>query len=137
MDKLQLKIVTPQGLVFDDTVDQVNVETERGEIGILPHHEGLTAQIVPGEMRVKQGGKTTVMATGGGLLQVAGGQLSILTDSALEADLLDEGVILAAKQRAQEALEQKLSDEEYAVALGELEKSLAKLKVKRRHRSAV
>lgn len=133
MSQLHLKIVTPEKEIFDEDVDMVTLTTTEGEIGILPHHINLMTQVVPGELRIKIGDKTTVMATGSGLLQMDNNTLVIATDLAEKAEDINEKAVEEARERAQKALEQTLSDEEYAETLAVLEKSLAKLKVKRRH----
>lgn len=135
MADLHLKIVTPEKQIFDETVDQVNVFTTEGELGILPHHASLMAKMVPGELTYKKEGKAVSMATGDGFLQVNNNTLTVMTDLAVEASDIDEKAVEQAKLRAQQALEQTLSDEEYATTLANLEKALAQLRVKRRHRS--
>lgn len=134
MSQLNLKIVTPEKLVLEELVDQVNVSTSEGEIGILPNHTSLMAKIVPGEIRIKKGGKIEPLAVGEGFLQVQNNNLTIMADLATHAEHIDEKAVEEAKKRAEQALEQKLSDEEYAETLAILEKSLAQLRVKRRHR---
>ncbi len=134
MAKLHLKILTPEKEIYDGEVDEVIVPTESGEIGILPHHTNLMSQMVAGELRIKDGGKTQIMATGSGLLQMADNTLSIMTDLAENQEDINEKAAEEAKGRAEQALEQTLTDEEYAETLAALEKSLAQLKVKRRHR---
>lgn len=134
MAKLNLKIVTPEQEIFSGEVDEVMVTTVDGEIGILPNHTGLLSQIIPGEMRIKSGGKVTVMATGSGLLQMRSNTLFIMTDLAQGLEEIDEKAAEEARKRAEAALEQTLADEEYAETVAILEKSLAQLKVKRRHR---
>ena len=135
MAELHLKIVTPEAQIRDEMVDQVNVSTTQGELGILPHHADLISKIVPGELKIKKGPKIEYFATGEGFLQVTNNVLTIMTDLAESASDIDERAVEAAKKRAEEALEQKLGDEEYAETLAIIEKSLAQLKVKRRHRS--
>ena len=134
MSQLNLKIVTPDSEIFNETVDAVNAFTEQGEIGILPYHINLMTKLTPGELKIKKGNKLTYMATGDGFLQVSDNTVTIMTDMAVDEDLINEKAVEEAKKRAQQALEQKLSDEEYAQTLSVLEKSLAQLKVKRRHR---
>ena len=134
MSELHLKIVTPEKLIYDSEVSQVNVSTEQGEIGILPHHANLMAKLIPGELVIKKGGKMDSMAVGDGFLQVADNVLTVMTDLATYTQDIDERVVEEAKKRAEQALEQTLSDEEYAETLANLEKSLAQLRVKRRHR---
>ncbi len=134
MAELQLKVVTPEKEIFSDTVDQVNVSTADGEIGILPHHTNLMAKVVPGELRIKKGAKVDVLAVGEGFLQVTDNVLTVMTDMAIGEEAINEKAVEEAKKRAELALEQKLSDEEYAETMAALEKSLAQLRVKRRHR---
>lgn len=135
MAQINLKIVTPEEEVFSETVDQVNVSTSNGEIGILPGHAALMSKVLPGELKIKKGGKISYLAVGEGFLQIADNTVTILADLAEHASEIDERAVEAAKKRAEEALSQKLSGEEYAETLAMLEKSLAQLKVKRRHRS--
>lgn len=134
MSELHLKIVTPEKLIVDEDVDMVTLTSSEGELGILPHHANLMAQLEPGELRIKKGGKVDVLATGDGFIQVADNTLTILTDLAVDESDIDEKKVEEAKKRAEQALEQKLSDEEYAETLAILEKSLAQLRVKRRHK---
>jgi len=134
MSQLHLKIVTPEKLIFDEEVSQVNVSTEDGQIGILPNHTNLMAKIIPGELVIKKNGKLDTLAVGEGFLQMADNTLTVMTDLAVNEADIDERAAEEAKKRAEQALEQKLSDEEYAETLAILEKSLAQLRIKRRHR---
>lgn len=134
MSQLHLKIVTPEEVYIDEQVDMVTLTSADGELGILPHHTNLMAKLEPGELRIKKGGKTEILATGDGFIQVADNTLTILTDLAENLEEIDEKAVEDARKRAEAALEQKLSNEEYAETLAVLEKSLAQLRVKRRHR---
>lgn len=135
MASLHLKIVTPEKLIIDEEVDMVTLTTSEGEIGVLPHHASLMAKLMPGELRIKRGAKLELFATGDGFIQVIDNTLTILTDLAIDESDIDEKAVEDAKKRAETALEQKLSDEEYAETLAILEKSLAQLRIKRRHRT--
>ncbi len=131
---LHLKIVTPEKLLFDEEVSQVNVSTEQGILGILPNHANLMAKLEPGELVIKKGGKEDTLAVGDGFLQVSGNVLTVMTDLAVNETDIDERAVEEAKKRAEAALSQTLSDEEYAETLANLEKSLAQLRIKRRHK---
>ena len=137
MSVLNLKIVTPEEIVYQGEADQVNVSTTQGELGILPHHASLMAKLIPGELKIKKSGKTSYFAIGDGFLQVENNGLTIMTDLAENAEEIDEKAVEAARKRAEEALEQQLGNEEYAETLASLEKSLAQLKVKRRRRASI
>jgi F-type H+-transporting ATPase subunit epsilon len=134
---LHLKVVTPEKQIFDEDVDMVNVTSQDGELGILPHHVNLMAKLLPGELRIKKGGKTEALATGDGFLQMANNTLTIMTDLAVNASDINEREVEEAKKRAEKALEEKLSDEEYAATLAMIEKATAQLRVKRRHHRGV
>lgn len=134
MAQLHLKVVTPEKLVLDEEVSQVNVSTEEGQIGILPNHANLMAKLEPGELVIKRSGKVDSLAVGDGFLQVSNNSLTIMTDLATYEKDIDEKAVEDARKRAQAALEEKLSSEEYAETLAVLEKSLAQLRVKRRHK---
>lgn len=134
MANLHLKIVTPEKLLVDEEVSQVNVSTEQGILGILPNHANLMAKLEPGELVIKKGGKVDTLAVGDGFLQVANNTLTVMTDLAVNEEDIDEKAVEEAKKRAEQALSQTLSDEEYAETLANLEKSLAQLRIKRRHR---
>lgn len=134
MAELHLKIVTPEKLIFDEEVSQVNVSTEQGEIGILPNHANLMAKLEPGELVIKKGGKVDSMAIGDGFLQISNNVLTVMTDLATYTADIDERAVEEAKKRAEAALSQTLSDEEYAETMANLEKSLAQLRIKRRHK---
>lgn len=134
MARLHLKIVTPEKEIFNEEVSQVNLPSAEGELGILPNHTNLMAKLIPGELKIKKDNKIQIMAVGGGFLQMTDNTLIIMTDLAVEEKDIDERIVEEAKKRAEQALEEKLSQEEYTETIAILEKSLAQLKIKRRHR---
>ncbi len=133
---LHLQVITPEKTVFDDEVEQVSLPTKDGQITVLPHHVNLITQIQPGELLFKKHQKETSLAAGFGFAQINQNDVKVLVDLAVEDHQLDEKAIESAKKEAEEALAKKheLSEEEYATAAANLQKSLAQLKIKRRHR---
>ena len=129
---LKLEIVTPEATVYSEDVDMVTLPALEGQIGILPHHVRLMTQMVPGEMIVRKDGQVNFLAVGGGLVDVTGERVSILTDLAVAADSIDEAKAEEARQRAAARLREKISAEEVASVNASLARSLAQLKVKRR-----
>jgi F-type H+-transporting ATPase subunit epsilon len=105
-----------------------------GQMGILPRHVPLIAQMVPGEMIVRKDGRDVFVATGEGLIEVTGNRVAILTDLAIPADRIDEAKAEEARQRAEARLREKLSDEELAAVNASLTRSLVQLRIKRRRR---
>lgn len=134
MATLHLEIVTPEALAYQAEVEGVVVPGVEGELGILPQHVSLMTQILPGELRISQGGKELRLAVGEGFLEVRPDRVSILTDMAIEEGDIDEHAAEEAVARAEKEMrDQSLSHEELAVVQASLQRSLAKLRVKRRH----
>jgi len=133
-DTLRLEIVTPAGTVYSEDVEMVTLASIAGQMGILPRHVPLIAQMVPGEMIVRKDGRDVFVATGEGLIEVTGNRVAILTDLAIPADRIDEAKVEEARQRAEARLREKLSDEELAAVNASLTRSLVQLRIKRRRR---
>jgi F-type H+-transporting ATPase subunit epsilon len=133
-DTLRLEIVTPDGQAYSSDVEMVTLTGVDGEMGILPQHIRLMTQVMPGELIVRKDGRDAFVAVGGGLVEVTANRVSILTDMAVAADKIDEAQAEEARLRAEARLRDKLSDEEVASVNAALARSLAQLRVKRRHR---
>jgi F-type H+-transporting ATPase subunit epsilon len=135
MAKLKLEIVTPEGRAYQDDVDMVVLPGSDGELGVYPAHAPLMTQLAPGEVRIFKDGKQTDLVVGSGFAEITQTQVSVLTDSALEDESIDEHVTEEAIRRAETALKDKsLASEEMAEAEAALARSLAQLKFKRRRR---
>lgn len=131
---IKLEIVTPQATVYSEDVDMVTLPGIDGQMGILPHHIRLMTQLVPGEMIVRKNGQVRFLAVGEGLVEVTGDRVSIVTDMAIAAENIDEAKAEEAQQRAAARLREKISSAEVASVNASLARSLAQLRVKRRHR---
>jgi F-type H+-transporting ATPase subunit epsilon len=132
---MRLDIVTPEKLAFSDEIDSVVVPGGEGELGILPSHAPIVSTLQPGELRYLKAGKETSLAIGTGIVEVSHDRVSVLTDMALGAEEVDESAVEKAIEAAKKAMSEKLLPEETAAAQLALQKSLAQLHIKRRHRS--
>ena len=133
---LHLEIVTPEKKVFSDTVANVYLPGADGELGILPAHGALVTALAPGELRYEKNGVITTLALGSGFAEVTQEQVNILTDMALGEEQIDEAVVTEALQRAEKQLlgmDHNSDVEEVAFLQATIAKSLAQLKLKRRH----
>ena len=102
----------------------------QGELGIAPRHAPLLTLLKAGEVRVQPPeGDEQAFFVGGGLLEVQPRKVTVLADTALRAKDLDEAAALAAKQRAEEALKEKVDKISQAEALAELARAAAQLKL--------
>ena len=145
MNKINLKIVTPEKLVYENIVDEIYASTHSGVIGILPEHFPLVTALKPGEIRVKEKGTEVPMAVSGGILEVRPMQKSedgFVTEVIILADRLEfshEIDIKRAKEayeRAKKAMEEKenMADIDFARVQSNIEKELNRIKVATKYR---
>jgi F-type H+-transporting ATPase subunit epsilon len=131
---LILEIVTPEARVYSESVDTVVIPTVDGEIGILPGHIPLVAQVGAGELRATKGNVTQLLIVGGGFAQVTGEKVSILAENAIQEDKIDEHAVEDAMKRAEGALKVKesLGAAEIERLEGVVRFSVAQLGIRRR-----
>lgn len=135
MAHIQFKIVTPERVVFEDTVDAIILPTVEGEITILPHHIPIVSLLKAGVLRIQKGKEETPLAVSSGVIEVDGERVVVLADTAERADDLDETKIEKAREEARQLMESKRGDREgFAEASALLERELARLKVVKRYR---
>jgi len=133
-DTLKLEIVTPDGTVYAEDVEMVTLPGVEGQMGVYPRHVPLMTQMVPGEVIARKDGQDYFLAVGEGLIEIISDHVAILTDMAIASEHIDEAKVEEARRRAEARLQEKLSDEEVASVNASLTRSLAQLRVKRRHR---
>lgn len=137
MNTFHLEIVSPEGVSYDDVVNEVILPTTTGEIAILPNHAPLFTKLSEGEATIVTNGKKTQIAIFGGFVEVSKKKVTVLSDFAVRADSIEIGKVEEAKKRAEEILEGKIANEDFAMAEKELQKALFSLKIadKMRRRS--
>ena len=125
--------MTPQATIFSEDVEMVTLPGIEGDMGVYPQHLRLITRVIPGELVISQKGQEKFLAVGEGLVEITHDSVAIVTDMAIPADGIDEAKVEEARRRATARLEEKISDEEVASVNASLARSLAQLKVKRRH----
>ena len=134
---MNLKIVTPEARVYEDTVDSVVLPTTSGEINILPGHIPLVTEIQGGEIIVSKSGEGgQSLAISKGFAQCVGDKISVLAENAIHIDEIDESAVEEAKKRAEEALStmEKMSDEEIAMLETQVAYARAQILLKQKTR---
>ena len=101
---IKLEIVTPNGVVYSESVEHVVIPSANGKIDILQHHAPLIDRLVPADVKVVKDGKTEYLAISSGFVEVYAEKISIITDQAILVDDDDDQEIEAAIKRAEEAL---------------------------------
>ncbi len=110
MASLQLEIVTPDQMVLSTQADYVGAPGLEGEFGILPGHIPFLSALKIGGLYYKAGGKTRYVFVSGGFAEISNDKVTILAESAEEAENIDFARAEHARKRAEERLAQK-SDE--------------------------
>jgi F-type H+-transporting ATPase subunit epsilon len=105
MATINVEIVSAEGEIFSGEAEMVFAPARLGEVGIAPRHAPLLTDLVPGEVRVQTAEEEKLFYVTGGVLEVQPHLVTVLADSALRADQLDESAALAARERAREVLE--------------------------------
>lgn len=134
---MHLEIITPEKSVLDEEIEELLVPTDKGQIGILPHHISLVTKLAQGEMVIKSKGKNLFFAITGGFLEVKKDKITILADYAEHAQDIDVEKAQEAQNRAEELLSKKkeiLSREEVIKLESELRRSLLQQHIAQRHK---
>jgi len=133
MATLKLEIITPTETIYQGDVEVVYLPGLEGDMGVLPEHEPLIAELVPGELRFTRNTKTEVLAIGEGFAEITGYSVAVLTEGAVNEKEIDEVKAVEAVKRAEELLKSNtLEGEELEATQASLARSLAQIKVKRR-----
>jgi F-type H+-transporting ATPase subunit epsilon len=104
--QLRLELVAPAGLVFEGDVEMVVIPAITGEVGILPRHAPLVAQLAIGRLRaLTSDGTWLVFAVADGFVKVQFNKVIVLADAAEEASKIDVDRVEKAVERATKRLE--------------------------------
>jgi len=127
--QVHVDIVSAEKEIFSGLAEMVFAPAELGEVGISPRHAPLISKLNPGEVRVKVSDKEThEFFVSGGLLEVQPHLVTVLADTAIRAKDIDEAAALAAKAKAEEALEDKSGKIDYATAQAQLAEAMMQLR---------
>ncbi|HEY2433117.1 MAG TPA: F0F1 ATP synthase subunit epsilon [Vicinamibacterales bacterium] len=126
---IDLKIITPERLLIDDPVDEVEIPGSEGYFGVLPGHTPLLADLAVGELWYRKGQEKTYLSIAYGFVEVLPDRVTVLARLAEKADEIDVARAEEAKRRAEERLREYTMDIDYDRARAALMKSLSRLQV--------
>ena len=134
MAGIHCEIITAERVAFKGDVDMVVAPGIDGQLGILPHHAPLMTALSVGELILhKAGEEDTIMAIGGGFMEVGPQHVTILADSAERAEEIDQERAEAARRRAEATMAQARGEQEdFIKAEAALRRSLLRLKLAKR-----
>lgn len=123
-----LDIVSAEESIYSGPVEFLVAPAQMGEVGIYPRHTPMLTRIKSGMVRVKaQLKEEELIYVSGGMLEVQPDVVTILADTAVRSHDLDEVKALEAKRAAEEAMQNRESELDYAKAQAELIEAMAQL----------
>ena len=128
-------IVSAEKSIFSGLVEMVVASGSLGDLGIAPGHAPLLTALIPGPVKlVLSGGEEEVFYVSGGFLEVQRGVVTLLADTALRADDLDEASAITAMDDAEKAIANQTAAFEYSIAAAQLAEAAAQLRALRQLR---
>jgi F-type H+-transporting ATPase subunit epsilon len=127
--KLEVTLVTPERSVLSAQADFLVVPAEGGELGILPKHTALIAQLKVGEVRLRRGAELERIAISGGFIEIHANQVSLFAETAEMAREIDVERARQAAERAKSRLHGAAVDRGLHEAEAALRRALVRLRV--------
>ena len=131
---IHVDIVSAEESIYSGSVEAVIASAQQGEVGIYPRHAPLLTRLKAGEVRLLKDGKEEQFYISGGILEVQPHIVTILADTALRADDVNEAAALEAKASAEKALNDKSAKLDFAEAQVQLAEAMAQLRAIERAR---
>ncbi len=111
MTSFPLKIVTPDGLIFDGSAEQIIVRTTNGDVAILARHINYVTALGMGQAVIISGGSRRTAACIGGMLSVVDGAVTLVPTTFEWSDKIDVARAEAAYRKAEEILKSNAASE--------------------------
>lgn len=130
MTSFSLKIVTPDGLLFDGEAEEVLVRTTTGDMAVLARHINCVAPLGMGQAMIQSGGKRRYAACIGGMLSVMDGKVTLVPTTFEWADGIDVERAEASAKRAEAVLgDRNASNTDIRMAEARLKRALIRKNV--------
>jgi F-type H+-transporting ATPase subunit epsilon len=127
MSTILVDIVSVEGSIWSGEASLVIAPARMGEVGIAPRHAPMLTTLRPGDLRVQRDGQEELFFyVTGGILEVQPKKVTVLADTALRAEQLDESAADEARKVAEEALKGALNKEDLAHAQMQLVEAAAR-----------
>ena len=134
MSTIRVDIVSAEGAIFSGEAEMVVAPAKMGEVGIAPRHAPLLTDLRPGEVRVQVPNEPTerFFYVTGGILEVQPYLVTVLADTALHAEQLDENAADEARRAAEEAMRGATGKEDIEKAQQQLVEASARYRAAQR-----
>lgn len=128
MSTMRVEVVSAEAEIFSGEATMLIATAEAGDLGIYPQHTPMLTRLKAGDVRIQQeDGNEEVIYVSGGILEVTPKVITVLSDTAMRADDIDEAAAIEAQRKAEQALKDTTADMNYAKAKAELAQAAAQL----------
>jgi len=128
-DTFQLEIVTPEKMVVKDAAEEMQIPGKNGYLGILPGHAPLITELEVGEISYQKGGQTHYLSVAWGFAEVLPDKVTILAETAERPQEIDVKRAQESRRRAEEALENGKTEEDFTDAEYALKRAETRIEV--------
>ena len=132
-NKIKVKVITHEKVVFERDVDELYVQSTDGRLGILPNHIPVVCALDIGVTKVIVDKEPIHITTMAGVFQFSQNEATILTDIAELGDDIDLARANAARERAQARINAKDEKDDILRAQFALAKAIARISAKEKH----
>ncbi len=127
---MHLDVVSAEESIYSGVVEEILAPGTLGNLGIMPRHSQLITTLKPGELRYKTKDGDVSLFVAGGIMEVQPSIVTVLADTAVRAEDLDEKAAQDAQKRAEDALQGKdPEDIDYEAIKAELEAAKAQIEM--------
>ncbi len=127
---MHLDVVSAEESIFSGVVEELLAPGTMGDLGILPRHSQLITTLKAGELRYKTNDGEASLFVAGGVMEVQPSIVTVLADTVVRAEDLDEQAAEEAKKRAEDALNGKDPDDmDYETIKAELDAAKAQIEM--------
>lgn len=129
MALIKCNIVSAQNEIFSGDIEMLVATGMLGDVGIAHGHAPLLTQLAPGPVRIiSEGGEEEVYFLSGGMLEVQPDVITVLSDTAVRAEDIDEAAAVEAQEKARSEISDQQSEIDYGVAAAQLAEAAARLR---------
>ena len=136
---ITFKVVTPDGITYEDEIEKVTIPTGAGQITVLEGHAPLVSTLRPGILYIhKEKGHVTELAVSTGILEIRpGSEVYLMADTSERAEDIDIDRAIAARERAEELMRQQDSaaDVDFARLQALIDREMARVSVGKKYRN--
>lgn len=127
---MHLDVVSAEESIFSGLVEEILAPGTMGDLGVMPRHSQLITTLKAGELRYKTNDGEVSLFVAGGIMEVQPSIVTVLADTAVRAEDLDEKAAQEARKRAEDALDGKdPADMDYEAIKIELDAAKAQLEM--------